>query len=45
MGMLAMPEADKRAQAAALARHVEQHFSVDGMVDGILDAYRMALPA
>ena len=35
----------RRAQAADLAEHVRRHFSLDTMVDGVLDAYRAALSA
>lgn len=40
---LAMPEAERLAQAADLAAHVRAHFCLDAMVDGVLDAYRVAL--
>lgn len=40
--LLAMPEANRRAQAVDLARHVRLHFQLDAMVDGVLSAYRAA---
>jgi glycosyltransferase involved in cell wall biosynthesis len=40
---LATPAAERLAEAADLAAHVRGHFSLDAMVDGILDAYRAAL--
>lgn len=41
--MLATPAEARRAQAADLASHVRQHFSLDAMIDGVLAAYRVVL--
>jgi glycosyltransferase involved in cell wall biosynthesis len=43
--MLAMPEAERRAQAADLALHVRQNFRLDDMIDGVIAGYREALKA
>lgn len=43
--MLAMPEAERQRQAADLARHVQRDFRLDGMIDGVIAAYRVALTA
>ena len=43
--MLDTPEAERRAQATDLARHVRQNFSLDAMIDGVIAAYRDALRA
>jgi len=44
-GMLAAPAAARNAQAADLARHVRENFSLNAMIDGVLAAYRDALSA
>jgi glycosyltransferase involved in cell wall biosynthesis len=41
--MFAMPEAERRAEAADLAAHVRQNFQLDAMIDGVIAAYRAAL--
>lgn len=41
--MFAMPEAERRAEAADLAAHVRQNFQLDAMIDGVIAAYRGAL--
>lgn len=41
--MLGAPDVERQAQAADLAAHVRQNFSLDAMIDGVLDAYRAAL--
>lgn len=43
--MLATPEAERQRQAADLARHVQRDFRLDGMIDGVIAAYRAALTA
>lgn len=43
LATLAMPVAERIAQAADLAQHVREHFSLDAMVDGVLAGYRAAL--
>ena len=40
---LAMPAQARRAEASDLASHVRGQFSLDKMVDGVLDAYGVAL--
>lgn len=40
---LATPEHERDAQAADLADHVRQNFCLDSMIDGVLDAYRVAM--
>ena len=41
--MLTASAADRNAQAIELATYVKAHFTVCGMVDGIVDGYRAAL--
>lgn len=41
--MLATPEDERRAQAADLAAHVKERFSLDTMIDGVIDGYRAAI--
>lgn len=43
--MLTTPVQERRAQADDLATHVRQHFRIDTMVDGVIDAYRAAMAA
>ena len=38
-------EDERRARAARLQAHVAARFSLDGMVDGVLDGYAAALAA
>lgn len=40
---LATPEAERLAEAADLASHVRANFCLNAMIDGVLDAYRVAL--
>lgn len=40
---LATPEHERSAEAADLAEHVRQNFRLDNMIDGVLDAYRVAM--
>jgi glycosyltransferase involved in cell wall biosynthesis len=40
---LATPAMERLAQASDLATHVRANFRLDAMVDGVLDAYRVAL--
>ena len=40
---LAMPDAERRAQAADLAAHVRENFSLDAMIGGVLEGDRAAL--
>jgi glycosyltransferase involved in cell wall biosynthesis len=42
---LATPETRRQAQAADLAMHVRQNFTLDAMIDGVLAAYGDALAA
>ena len=41
--MMTCPEPERRAGAIALADYVRAHFSVAGMVDGIIGGYRKAI--
>ncbi len=43
--ILAMPEAEREAQAADLAENVRQNFRLDAMIDGVIAAYRSAIEA
>jgi glycosyltransferase involved in cell wall biosynthesis len=43
--MLALPQAERLAQAADLAAHVRQNFRLDDMIDGVIAGYRDALKA
>lgn len=40
---LATPAAERLAEAADLASHVRANFCLNAMIDGVLDAYRVAL--
>jgi glycosyltransferase involved in cell wall biosynthesis len=42
---LATPDVERQAQAADLAGHVRENFSLDAMIDGVIAAYRDALAA
>lgn len=41
--MMVMPDAERMAKAAELAAYVRMHFTVCGMVDGIVGGYRKAM--
>jgi glycosyltransferase involved in cell wall biosynthesis len=43
LAAMKMPDEDVRAQSAALADYVAANFSIDAMVDSVLDGYRAAL--
>lgn len=43
--ILAVPEAERKMQAADLAENVRQNFRLDAMTDGIIAAYRDAIAA
>ncbi|KRE07503.1 hypothetical protein ASE63_22665 [Bosea sp. Root381] len=40
---LSTPDAERRAEAADLAQHVRQNFRLDTMIDGVIEAYRIAI--
>ena len=45
LAMLQMSAAHRADEAMALADYVEQRFSIDNMVDGVLSGYREAIGA